>query len=253
MYSGPVVDIIRRVGPPPSRPETTSDTGSTHTDHTGSSGPYPLGSYPPKPYVRYFWPQDTGPSSVPSFQDGPTSGSRDTHHTFHDTGTQPAAPSHRAPSTSSTSTPPDRQASSEPLPYLISSTPPDRQASSEPLPYLTSSTPPDRQASSEPLPYLTSSTPFSEQPQRGTHSSPTPRLSPIDNEQPRGSPVIEPTSTHSGSGLCGLNSKCLVTRQDGRFSSDHNSSSSKRTFEAFEERANAELVERALGDHDLDK
>ena len=27
----------------------------------------------------------------------------------------------------------------------------------------------------------------------------------------------------------------------------------KRTFEAFEGRANAEVLERALGDHDLDK
>jgi hypothetical protein len=164
MYSGPIVDIICRVGPPPSCPETTSDTGSTHTDHTGSSSPYPLGLYHPKPYVHYFWPQDTGPSSVPSFQDGPTSGSRDTHDTFHDTSTQLAAPSHRTPSTSSTSTPPNRQASSEPLPYL------------------------------------TSLTPFSEQPQRGTHSSPTPHLSSIGNEQPWGSPVIEPTSIETDKG-----------------------------------------------------
>jgi len=34
---------------------------------------------------------------------------------------------------------------------------------------------------------------------------------------------------------------------------DHNKSSQNQTSEAFEGRANAELVGRALGDHDLDK
>jgi len=34
---------------------------------------------------------------------------------------------------------------------------------------------------------------------------------------------------------------------------NQNQNQTRRTSEAFEGRANAELVERALGDHDLDK
>jgi hypothetical protein len=71
------------------------------------------------------------------------------------------------------------------------------------------------------------------------------------NQPLHDSGVIESTSTHSHSNSCGT--ECIVSRQDGRLGRDDNNSSSKRTFKAFEERANAELVERALGDHDLDK
>jgi hypothetical protein len=101
-------------------------------------------------------------------------------------------------------------------------------------------------------PGVPSGTQPNKQPKALSRESSPSSLTPLipSNGQPHASQASESPSKPSLFGPCG---GCVVSRQDGRFGIDDDKSSSKRTFNAFEERADAEWVERALGDHDLDK
>jgi len=72
-----------------------------------------------------------------------------------------------------------------------------------------------------------------------------------DSESKLGSPSKWKQYAAAGAGAAGLSGVVATGSYLGL--KDNNKNNTKRTFEAFEGRASAELVERALGDRDLDK